>query len=182
MKTLVIQLKQAGFFVKPAKLWIFAAFLLCVISLPAIAQKRPTQPTIDSILGIRIGLGLENAHENLERYGGTGGKHDGRKEDEEEEEAGERKEGWSLRSSEYSTIALKADREGKIAWVTGFVRPGREIPFTKLGDLSRALKSNATTAIWNVETRDGGYRVVAKGSDGKARVVYILTLALPPIN
>lgn len=181
MKTLVIQLKQAGFFMKPASLWIFAAFLLCVISLPAIAQKHVTQPTIDSILGIRIGLGLKDAHENLERHGGTGGKHDGRKDDE-EEEAGESKEGWSLGSSDYSTIALKANREGKIAWVTGFVRPGREIPFTKLGDLSRALKSNATTAIWNVETRDGGYRVVAKGSDGKARVVYILTLALPPIN
>lgn len=176
MKILIIRLKQAGFLMKPASLWIFAAFLLCVISLPALAQKDVPQPTIDSILGIRIGLGLKDAHENLERYGGTGGEDEGRR------ASGERKEGWNLRTSEYSTIALKANREGKIAWVSGFVRTGQEIPFTKLGDLSRAFKSNATTAIWNVETRDGGYRVVAKGSDGKASVVYILNLALPPIN
>ena len=37
-------------------------------------------------------------------------------------------------------------------------------------------------AIWNVSSASGGYRLVAKGADGKASVVYLLSLDFPEIQ
>ena len=39
-----------------------------------------------------------------------------------------------------------------MVWITGFVRPGKEIPFAQLGDLSLAKVATNTRAVWNVAT------------------------------
>ena len=180
MRTLASQLRRAGTFAVPASFF----FLLLTLYLGPLAvsaqQKNKGKRITDSILGIKIGTRLIDAHEKLERFGQAGSR-EGEKEDD-QEEAGERKEAWSLRKTEFSSVALKANREGKVVWITGFVRPGQEIPFAKLGELSQAFRANEFQVVWNVQTPEGSYRLVAKGQKSKARVVYLLSLDLPPIQ
>lgn len=122
----------------------------------------------DSILGVKIGSTVKQARTRLTRYG-TGGGRDTRE--------GGRKEAWTLDGSPFSSVAFKTDRQGRVLWVTGFLRPGQEIPFLELGTPSRAARLGASQAIWNVALPEGGYRLVAKGHDGKAGVVYLISLA-----
>lgn len=180
MKAFGLQLWRAGTFAGPAP-FFFLLLTLCLgpLAVPA-QQKNKGKRISDSILGIKIGTRLVDAHEKLERFGQAGSREEDKEDD--KEEAGERKEAWSLNRTEFSSVALKANREGKVVWVTGFIRPGQEIPFAKLGDLSQAYRANELQVVWNVETPEGSYRLVAKGQKGKARVVYLLSLNLPPIQ
>ena len=124
--------------------------------------------TIDSILGVGIGTSLEEARVKLGPLGTSGGR---------DTRDGGRKEQWNLKETEFSAIVYRTDAKGKVMWVSGFVRPGREIPFSKLGDPARAMGKSESEIAWNVETQAGGYRLVAKGPEGKARIVYLLSLA-----
>ncbi len=150
---------------------LLAGSLLCGAS--AAAQGGGAQ-VLDSILGVRIGSSLEEAHEKLKDLGTVGGR---------ATRDGGRKEAWTMKGGEFTSIAYKTDARGRIVWLTGFVRPGKEIPFAKLGDLARANGKDSNEAAWTVETPGGGgYRLVAKGPDGKARVVYLLALEAPPVR
>jgi hypothetical protein len=143
------------------------------------ARRRVT----DAILGIRIGSEFEKAAQTLAPY--LGGKEEERGEDDEASEAdrGEgRKRVWKLKSSAYGFVVVVADARGKVAGVSGFARAGREIPFSRFGDLREAQRAGRAMAVWNVRTPKGAYRLVAKGENGKARVVSLFSLALPPIE
>jgi hypothetical protein len=89
---------------------------------------------------------------------------------------------WSLRATNYASVALQTDREGRVVWVTGFVRPEKAIPFAKLGNLSLATTVTDSRATWNVATPEGGYRLIARGQKGKALVISLLSLATPPVQ
>src|SRR5688500_17939204 len=129
---------------------------------------------LDSILGVRIGSSLEEAHAKLKDLGTVGGR---------ATREGGRKEAWTMKGGEFTSVAYKTDATGRVVWLTGFVRPGKEIPFSKLGDLARANGKDSTQAAWTAEAPGGGgYRLVAKGPDGKARVVYLLALDTPPVR
>jgi hypothetical protein len=123
----------------------------------------------DSILGVRIGSDLEEAREKLSPLAQSPSAEPA----DEEREAG-KKEAWVLRNTEFKSVAVQADRSGKIVWVTGFLRAGREIAFAQIGDLRAAIRATENEAIWNVPTSRGGYRLVAKGQKGKARIIYLL--------
>ena len=186
MKALGFQLRRTGSLVGPVQ-----PFLLVLIFLAASvgsAQKVERARVPDSILGVGIGSSLDDAHRKLDRLRTRKARST---HEESEEEAGEeqeqkregsRKEAWALRATNYATVALKADRAGRVVWITGFVRPGADIPFAKLGNLSSATLLTDTRAVWNVATPGGGYRVIAKGQNGRARVVSILSLASPPVE
>jgi hypothetical protein len=131
------------------------------------AQNGKRPKVVDSILGIRIGSSLEDVHKRLKSLGTVGGR---------ETREGGRKEAWTLKKTQFTSIAYKTNDEGHVVWLTGFVRPGKEIPFSKFGDLAQATRRNSSEVVWNVETPEGGYRLVAKGPAGKARVVYLLSL------
>jgi hypothetical protein len=138
----------------------------------AVAQKSKEGRVINSILGVSIGNTLEETRAKLIPLG-TGGGRDTRD--------GGRKEAWTLKGTEYATLAFKTDGKGKVVWVSAFARPGKEIPFSRLGDLSKAVRADSQ-AIWNIETSQRGYRLVAKGVNGKASVVYLLSLAFPEMQ
>jgi hypothetical protein len=142
----------------------------------AAAQKEKRVRVTDAILGVRLGSTLEEAHEKLKGLVKTGGEGEG-----EREREGGRKEAWSLRKTAFTSIAYQTDEGGRVEWVTGFVRPGREIPFSKLGDLSQAAHKSEQAAIWNVQRPEGNMRVIARGSGWKARVVQVLSLKAPPV-
>jgi hypothetical protein len=161
-------------------------FFLCLLFLAStmvLAQKSKGKQVTNSILGVGIGASLDQAHAKLDRVSTreTRSMREAREEEAEEREGG-RKEAWTLKATDYTSVALQTDREGRVVWITGFLRPGKEIPFAKLGNLSSAIGLTDSRAIWNVATSDGGYRLVAKGQNHKARVIYLLSLATPPVQ
>lgn len=187
MKPLDFQLWRTGSLRGPVRL-----FLLLLIFLAAsvgAAQKIERAGIPDSILGVGIGSSLDQAHAKLDRLrtGRARMAHEEsaaerEREEQEQEREGGRKEAWALRATSYATVALQTDREGRVIWITGFVRPGKEISFATLGNLSAAALATDKKAVWNVVTPGGGYRVIAKGENGKARVISILSLASPPVE
>jgi hypothetical protein len=180
------QLRRTGSLVGPVRLFSFLLMLLAASVGSAQKVERARVP--DSILGVGIGSTLDQAHEKLDRLR-TRKAHSTREDSEEEareeqeqEREGGRKEAWALRATNYATVALQVDRGGRVVWITGFVRAGKEIPFSKLGSLSSATVATDKKTVWTVTTPVGGYRVIAKGENGKARVVSILSLASPPVE
>lgn len=86
-------------------------------------------------------------------------------------------EAWKLRGTFYATLALASDDKGHVLWVTGFARPGKELPFAQLGDTKQTSALSPSFAVWNVIIPHKSYRVVARGKGGKASVITMLTLA-----
>jgi hypothetical protein len=148
-------------------------FAVCALGAGRAAAQTGGAKVADSILGVRIGSSLEEAHAKLKDLGTVGGR---------ATREGGRKEAWTLKGGDFTSVAYKTDAAGRVVWLTGFVRPGREIPFSQLGDLARATGKDEAQAAWTVETPGGGYRLVAKGPNGRARVVYLLSLAAPPVR
>jgi|GEM_PF-1663783 len=160
-------------------------FLLFLPVSGVLGQKAGPARVADSILGVRIGTHLDEAHEKLDRLSmrRAPGTRDEEAREQEEEREGGRKEAWTLKSTNYATVALQTDREGRVVWITGWVRPGKEIPFAKLGSLYSATGVvTDSRAVWNVATSNGGYRLVAKGQNGKASIISLLSLGTPPIQ
>lgn len=146
--------------------------LLMLLLLTTTVYAQETAVT-RSLEGIGIGTSLEEARSILGRIGTGGGRNT---------REGGRKEAWTLRETEFTTIAFKSNGAGRIVWISAFVRPGKEVPFTKLGDPAKATSLSKAQAIWNIGGARGGYRLVAKGTEGKANVVYLLALDFPEIE
>ncbi|MEP6718474.1 MAG: hypothetical protein ABJB21_04985 [bacterium] len=186
MKASGFQLRRIGSLGGPIRL--FLSVLMLFGASVGSAQKVQPARVPDSILGVGIGSTLDQAHAKLDRLRTRKARstredsEEEAREEQEQEREGGRKEAWALRATNYATVALQVDREGRVVWITGFVRPGKEIPFAKLGNLSSATIATETRAVWNVPTPSGGYRVIAKGQHGSARVVSILSLASPPVE
>ena len=136
----------------------------------AVAPAYAQQSTIE---GIGIGTSLEEARSILGQIG-TGGGRDTRE--------GGRKEAWTLKETDFATIAFKTNAAGRIVWISAFIRAGKEVQFTKFGDPAKAASFGKAQAIWNVGSGRSGYRLVVKGAEGKANVVYLLSLDFPEIE
>jgi hypothetical protein len=149
--------------------WILSALSPTALPPPA-AVPVPPPRAAHTILDLGIGSTLAEAHNRLDTLGTSDGR---------ATRDGGRKEVWTLKETDFSSIAMRTNRKGEIVWITGFVRPGREILFSNLGDLSRASSKSSSQIIWNTPSPRGDYRLVAKGYDGKAAVVYLLSLAVP---
>ena len=143
--------------------------MLLVLTATAYAQEAAG----GLVNGIGIGTSLEDARSILGRIG-TGGGRDTRD--------GGRKEAWTLKESDFASIAFKSNGAGRIVWISAFVRPGKEVEFTTFGDPAKATSWSKSQAIWNVGNARGGYRLVAKGMEGRANVVYLLSLDFPEIK
>jgi hypothetical protein len=171
MRTCAAKVRKAGLIAGPA--WLSCLAVLMLLASPTPAQKSEQLGAIDSLIGVKIGSTLDEARSRLTQFG-TGGGRDTRE--------GGRKEAWTLKETDYATLVFKTDGKGKVSWVSAFVRPGKEVPFSKLGDLAKATSVSDSQAIWNVETPQGPYRLVVKGANGKAGVVYLLSLAFPEMK
>jgi hypothetical protein len=134
------------------------------------ADTKLSAIKLQSIAGVSVGMDLERARDVLKPLG-TGGSGE-----EEAEERGSVKEAWSLKSGDFKTLAYKADEKGHIKWVTGWVRPGKEIPFSSIGDLKHAARSQESQAIWNVSGPSGDFRIVARGIGAHASVITFMSL------
>ena len=146
---------------------LFGSLLMfLLLSASAYAQEN-------SLNGIGIGTSLDEARSILGRIGTGGGR---------TTRDGGRKEAWTLKESEFATIAFRSNGSGRIVWISAFTRQGKEVPFTKFGDTAKASSFSTSQVIWNVGNGRSGYRLVAKGAEGKATVVYLLALDFPEIQ
>ena len=173
---LLSHIRWAGHPARPA----LAFFLLDLVLLsPFVTAQTGNHPRVsDSILGVRIGTSLEGARKKLEPLSIASDRETDTDEDnDEDKDEGGSKRLWRLKGTNYSSVALKTNAKGRVVWLTGFVRPGKELLFSELGDTSLAVRATDSQAIWNVARPDGGYRLVAKGQNGRARVIYLLSLA-----
>lgn len=121
-----------------------------------------------SILGLELGSTLEQAHTKLDKLS------DPAHPPKEEEEGRERKVLWQLARTDYSAVFVKSDERKRITYINAFLRPGKEIPFEKIGDTKKAPLQDINTIAWDVLRPNRPlFRVVASGADQRASSITI---------
>jgi hypothetical protein len=121
-----------------------------------------------SILGLELGSTLEQAHTKLDKLS------DSAHPPKEEEEGPERKVLWQLARTDYSAVFVKSDERKRITYINAFLRPGKEIPFEKIGDTKKAPLQDINTIAWDVLRPNRPlFRVVASGADQRASSITI---------
>ena len=87
---------------------------------------------------------------------------------------GTRKVLWQFAETDYSAVFIKTDYDQRIASISAIVRPGKELPFDKIGEVEKAPVRSEAQVAWDV-IRPGRplFRVVAQGTDGKASTINI---------
>jgi len=129
-----------------------------------------------SILGIELGSTLEHAHEKLDKLCDSAH----RPKEEKDEREGEHKVLWQLAKTDYAFVFVKAEDEDKITYVNGFLRPGKEVAFDKVGELKKAPVQDANTTAWDVlRANHPLFRVIASGSNRKASNIMIFVVKRP---
>ncbi|HJT81969.1 MAG TPA: hypothetical protein VJ719_12290 [Chthoniobacterales bacterium] len=122
------------------------------------------------ILGVELGSDLQAAIAKLDRLGDP--EKPATKRYEREGRSIEQKMLWQLKETDYASIYIKANKEGRIEQITAFLRPGREAAFETIGEVAKAPIHNETTVVWDVlRPRRKPMRVVATGHNGKAGVI-----------
>ena len=130
-----------------------------------------------SILGLELGSTLEKAHAKLDKLS------DPAHPPKEEEEGPERKVLWQLARTDYSAVFVKSDARKRITYINAFLRPGKEIPFEKIGDAKKAPLQDVNTIAWDVlRPKRPLFRVVAKGADRKANNIAIFVVKRPGLE
>ena len=133
-----------------------------------------------AILGIELDSTLESAHSKLDSLGASSAPPV-----DEAEEAGERNErehkvSWQLAKTDYASVFVKADEKKRITYVAGYLRPGKEVPFDKIGQLEKAPVLSDHVVAWDVVRPNRPLiRVVARGSGRKANSITMFIVKRP---
>jgi len=130
-----------------------------------------------SILGLELGSTLEQAHAKLDKLS------DPAHPPKEEEEGSERKVLWQLAGTDYSAVFVRSDERKRVTYIDAFLRPGKEIPFEKIGETKKAPLQDVNTIAWDVlRPKRPLFRVVAKGADRKANNITIFVVKRPSLE
>jgi hypothetical protein len=136
-----------------------------------------------NILGLELGSTLEQAHAKLDKLKDPSQPTKEEKEDSDKEEESENRVLWQLARSEYSAVYVKVDDKGHITYINGFLRPGKEIPFDKMGETKKAPAQSSNVIAWDVIRPNRPlFRVVASGKDRRANSVAIFFVKRPRSN
>ena len=133
-----------------------------------------------AILGIELDSTLESAHSKLDSLGQPSarpldgvGEAAGRTED-------EHKVSWQLAKTDYGSVFVKADEKERITYIAGYLRPGKEMPFDKIGQLEKAPVLTDRVVAWDlVRPNRPLIRVVARGSERKANSITMFIVKRP---
>ena len=133
-----------------------------------------------AILGIELDSTLESAHTKLNSLGLP----KARAVDEAGEVAksseGEHKVSWQLAKTDYGSLFVKADEKERITYIAAFLRPGKEMPFDKIGQLEKAPVLTDRVVAWDVVRPNRPLiRVVARGSKRKANSITMFIVKRP---
>jgi len=142
------------------------------------AAESVTVQTV--ILGIELDSTLESAHSKLDSLG----KPSATSLDGADEAAGrtedERKVSWQLAKTDYGSVFVKADEKERITYIAASLRPGKEIPFDKIGQLEKAPVLTDRVVAWDVVRPNRPLiRVVARGSERKANSITMFIVKRP---
>jgi hypothetical protein len=133
-----------------------------------------------AILGIELDSTLESAHSKLDSLGqpkahpvDEGDKIAKRSED-------EHKVSWQLAKTDYGSVFVKADEKERITYIAAYLRPGKEMPFDKIGQLEKAPVLTDRVVAWDVVRPNRPLiRVVARGSERKANSITMFIVKRP---
>lgn len=146
-------------------------FALCAAEKPAKdSEKRIAEN--GKILGISLEMKVEEAHKKLDplRIPGSEFREKGARRE-------EKRELWRFKETEFQWLMAWTNDEGRIMRISASLRPESPKPFDQIGDLKSATSHNDSRAIWNVTREKGeGFRLVAKGKEQRAQIIYILSL------
>lgn len=155
-------------------------------SLAPYETRRANAETVkvtEEILGLRPGSSLDQAHAILDKLSDPG--HPAKEEEEEPQHDQDREEKvlWQLAGTDYAFVFVKADDAKRIIYIKGFLRPGKEIPFDKIGEPEKAPVQDANTIAWDVLRPNRPlFRVVATGAERKATSVMIFKVKRPDVD
>ena len=136
------------------------------------------------LLGLEMGMSVDAAHKKLDPLSDPakpfveeGGRDKNGKAKQGKEQ---RRVVWQLAKSEFSSIYIKADKADRITYISGILRPGKEIPFAKIGQVEKAPISSANNVAWDVaRPKKALIRVVARGEERKASSITIFVVERP---
>ncbi len=132
-------------------------------------KAAETVKVITNILGVRLNASLKEAHEKLDSLCGAG--HPAKEDEEKPGDEGEsgHKVLWELVKSDFASVFVKADEKGKIVYILANLRPGKEIPFARIGQVEKAPVHTSSTIAWDVVRQNSPLiRVVAQGAEEQA--------------
>jgi hypothetical protein len=158
-------------------------------------KNAMTVKVLSSVLGVHLGMTVKEAHVKLDRLSDpahppkeeaeekeSGGSADVKEEKENEAEKIPRKILWQLKTTDYSAIFVKSGEKGQLIYIQALLRPGKEIPFTKLGELKKAPIHDSRTVAWDVLRPNKPLsRVVGNGNDEKASAITIFIVKRPDL-
>jgi hypothetical protein len=128
-----------------------------------------------SILGLNLGSTLEEAHKKLDKL--CDAAHRPKEEEEEDNKEGERKVLWELVGTQYGFVFVKADEKERITYLSGYLRPGKEIPFSKIGEMQKAPIQTPQLIAWDVvRPKQPPSRVIASGEHHKANSIMVFVV------
>jgi hypothetical protein len=133
-----------------------------------------------AILGIELDSTLESAHSKLDSLGQSMARpfDDGGEVGKRSER--EHKVSWQLAKTDYGSVVLKADEKERITYIAAFLRPGKEMPFDKIGELEKAPVLTNRIAAWDVLRPNRPLiRVVARGVERKANSITMFIVKRP---
>ena len=132
-----------------------------------------------AILGLHLFDSLERAHELFDPLAEPGHPAMEAAKDRDQGEE-EKKVLWQLARSDFKSVLVKTDERGAVTYLTGFLRPGQEIAFEKIGETKKAPILSDRTVAWDV-VRKGQVltRVVARGENRKASSITIFVVKRP---
>jgi hypothetical protein len=130
-----------------------------------------------SILGLELGSTLDQAHAKLDKLS------DPKHPPKEEDEGSESKVLWQIAKTDYSVVFVKANAEKKITYINGFLRPGKEIPFGKIGETKKAPVQDPKSIAWDVLRPNRPlFRVVASGAGERASSITMFVVKRPGLD
>lgn len=133
-----------------------------------------------AILGIELDSTLESAHSKLDSLGHAMAGPVGDGDEVAKPSEGERKVSWRLAKSDYSSVFVKADEKERITYIAAYLRPEKEIPFDKIGQLEKAPVLTDRVVAWDfVRPNRPFIRVVARGSERKANSITMFIVKRP---
>lgn len=138
------------------------------------------------LLGLEMGMSVDAAHQKLDPLSDPAKPfvEEGGKDEEGKEKQGEEQHRvvWQLAKSDFSSVYIKADRKDRIEYISGVLRPGKEIPFAKIGQVEKAPISSENNVAWDVaRPKKPLIRVVARGEGGKASAITIFVVQRPEL-
>ena len=143
-----------------------------------LAKAKSVEVQTD-ILGIGIDSPLVAAHTTFDPLGEPAHRPKEKVDDVEPDER-EHKVLWQLAKTDFGSVYVKADDKDRITYIAAYLRPGKEMPFAKIGELEKAPVLTDRVVAWDVVRPNRPLiRVVARGSERKANSITMFIVKRP---